>query len=249
MRFKALLLGWCLVLAQPVWALQGDFAKCRDQFVQVPLAGDDSNDFALCFTGFAVQYSGRLKTPVFAAAVLDRARMEGAKITKRFNEFYEEARLPSRARSLLSDYKRSGFDRGHMYPSGDSDNDETAIQSMSLANMVPQAPELNRGIWNKIERDVRRYAERAEGKVYVLTGPAYLAQPPATIGRGVGVPSHVWKLVHDAAQGRSWAYWIPNRDEAKAPEIIDVNTLSERTGLRFPGYDAKPGETTQPPKD
>jgi endonuclease G len=227
------------MLQSPAWALQGDFSACRQQFLEVPVSRDDSNDFALCFTGFAVQYSGNTKTPVFSAAALDRARMVGARVTQRFNEFYEEARLPFRVRSLFSDYKRSGFDRGHMYPSGDSDNDETAIQSMSLANMVPQAPELNRGVWNKIERDVRRYAERAQGKVYVITGPAYRESPPRTIGRGVGVPSHVWKLIHDAAQQRSWAYWIENRNEAKAPEIIDVITLSERTGLQFPGYESK----------
>lgn len=225
-----------LLLAPSASALEGDFSKCRAQFVEVPMAQDDSNDFALCFTGFAVQYSGVHRTPVFAAAMLDRQRMLDAKKTPRINEFYEEARLPSRVRSRLSDYKRSGFDRGHMYPSGDSDNEEAAAQSMSLANMVPQAPDLNRGIWNKIEQDTRRYVERSGGPVYVITGPAHLDTPTQQIGRGVSVPSHVWKLVHDAPARRSWVYWIENRNEARKPEIIDVQTLETRTGLRFPGH-------------
>lgn len=226
-------IGWWM---SPAWALQGDFAACRSQFLEVPIAQDDNNDFALCFTGYAVQYSGTHRTPVFAAAMLDAARMEGARRTPRINQFYEEARLPSRVRSLLSDYRQSGFDRGHMFPSGDSADEETAAQSMSLANMVPQAPDLNRGIWNKIEQDTRRYVERNGGPVYVLTGPYYAVDPPQRIGRGVSVPTHVWKLVHDAVRKRSWVYWMENRNEARKPEMIDVRTLESRTGLRFPGH-------------
>lgn len=222
--------------ATSVWALHGDFANCRHQFLEVPLAQDDSNDFALCFTGYAVQYSGRHRIPVFSAAMLDRARMEGARRTPRVGQFYEEARLPSRVRSLLSDYRQSGFDRGHMYPSGDSDSVETSEQSMSLANMVPQAPDLNRGVWNKIEQDVRRFVERNGGPVYVLTGPFVDDAQPRTIGRGVAVPTHVWKLVHDTVGKRSWVYWIENRNEARKPDIIDVAELEKRTGLSFPGH-------------
>lgn len=235
-RMVSVFWGLFMLLAAPAWALHGDFSACRNQFLELPQSQDDTNDFALCFTAYAVQYSGTYRTPVFSAAMLDKARMEGARKTPRYNQFYEEARLPSRFRSLLSDYRHSGFDRGHMYPSGDSADDETAVQSMSMANMVPQAPDLNRGVWNKIEQDVRRYVERNGGPVYVLTGPFFADKPPQVIGRGVAIPTHVWKLVHDAAQKRSWVYWIENRNEARKPEIIDVQALETRTGLRFPGH-------------
>lgn len=236
LRIKIGVLLLILQMAAPSWALHGDFSACRVQFLEVPLAQDDSNDFALCFNGYAVQYSGRHRIPVFSAAMLDSERMQGARRTPRVGQFYEEARLPSRVRSLLSDYRQSGFDRGHMYPSGDSASEETSIQSMSLANMVPQAPDLNRGIWNKIEQDVRRFVERNGGPVYVLTGPFVADAQPRTIGRGVTVPTHVWKLVHDTVGKRSWVYWIENRNEARKPEIIDVAELEKRTGLQFPGH-------------
>ncbi|MCE2681090.1 MAG: DNA/RNA non-specific endonuclease [Burkholderiales bacterium] len=236
MNFRTLTHAVLLCFSTPLWALTGDFTKCPESFIVPPLASDDSQHYALCYNGFAVQYSAQTKTPVFAAAALDKERVIGARNTKRQDRFYEEARLPSKARSLLSDYKHSGYDRGHMYPAGDSANDETSAQSMSLANMVPQASELNRGIWAKIESDTRRYAMRAQGKVYVLTGPAYLNSNSKTIGRGVAVPSHVWKLVQDASTQKSWAYWIENSDDAKQPELIDKETLSKRTGLHFYGH-------------
>ncbi|MDP2324118.1 MAG: DNA/RNA non-specific endonuclease, partial [Gammaproteobacteria bacterium] len=47
-----------------------------------------------------------------------------------------------------TDYQGSGYDRGHMCPSGDrtitrADNDVTFYMS----NMVPQAPDNNQGVW------------------------------------------------------------------------------------------------------
>lgn len=45
-------------------------------------------------------------------------------------------------------------------------------QRFSSTNMVPQAPEHNRGAWAKsVEMATRKYAGRATGDVYVITGP------------------------------------------------------------------------------
>jgi endonuclease G len=53
--------------------------------------------------------------------------------------------------------------------------------------MVPQAPEHNRGVWARsVEAATRKYASRATGDVYVITGPVYvpsLAESPS-IGHG-----------------------------------------------------------------
>ena len=48
-------------------------------------------------------------------------------------------------------------------------------QTFSLANMVPQTPELNCGVWEGIERAVRRLAAR-RGELYVITDPAFQGQ-------------------------------------------------------------------------
>lgn len=39
--------------------------------------------------------------------------------------------------------------------------------------MVPQNPTQNSGAWSKIEQDTRRYALRAKGDVFVITGPVF----------------------------------------------------------------------------
>src|SRR5699024_839614 len=65
------------------------------------------------------------------------------------------------------DYQGSGFDRGHMAPAGDMHNQESMAQSFSLANIVPQNAQHNRGAWSKIEADTRKYVSRAQGDVYI----------------------------------------------------------------------------------
>ena len=111
-------------------------------------------------------------------------------------------------------------------------------QSFSLANIVPQAAEHNRGAWAKIETDTRRYVSRASGPVYVITAPVYANPRIETIGPGqVWVPTHLFKLVYDPAAGRAWAHWSENADTARIGPPISYDELVRRTGVTWlPGF-------------
>lgn len=210
------------------------FSQCLDEFPgrAVPVLPSASTGRDLCFDGFAVLHSSRTRTPLYVVERLSRERVEAARDNKRTDRFYEEARLPSRERAAAGDYVNSGFDRGHMAPAGDMPNPRAMAQSFSLANVVPQDPDNNRGLWAKIERDTRKYAERAPGDVYVFTGPVFDSRG-TTIGSGVAVPTHLYKLVYDSARERAWAFWVPNAPNVRAPERISYDELVKRTGIRF----------------
>lgn len=186
----------------------------------------------LCFSAFAVLHNGQTKTPVFVAERLNRHVLAQAQGMHRTDKFYAEARLPKAERSDLSDYKGSGYSRGHMAPAGDMSTNETMAQSFSLANMVPQDQRQNAGAWSHIEQDTRKYVMRAAGDVYVFTGPFY-ADKPKEIGAGVAVPGYIYKVVYDATTKRSWVHWQANSASTKAGAPISYDEFVRRTGMQF----------------
>jgi endonuclease G len=214
------------------------FADCPRFFANgtPPVVEKHPIQRALCYDAFAILHSGESKTAVFVAQRLNQASIADSD-EKRTNRFFPDARLRSAERASLDDYKGSGFDRGHMAPAGDMPTAQAMAQSFSLADMVPQAPEHNRGVWAKsVESATRKYASRATGDVYVITGPVYvprIAESPS-IGRGqVRVPKYLFKLVYDEQKGKAWAYWQENSDETKASPPINYGELVERTGISF----------------
>ena len=212
----------------------GDFAACRKFFAggRPPAFAPRPTHRALCYEAFAILHSGETRTPVFVAEKLNRQAILDAD-EKRGDKFFGDARLPRAERAELTDYKGSGYARGHMAPAGDMPTPAAMAQSFSLANMVPQSSKQNSGPWAKIEKDTRLHASRAKGDVFVITGPVF--QPgAATIGANqVRVPSHLFKLVYDAQTGRAWAHWQANADSTMAGPPISYGELVKRTGVNF----------------
>jgi endonuclease G len=61
-----------------------------------------------------------------------------------------------------------------------------------------------------------------------------------TIGAGVAVPSHLFKLVYDPTTQRAWAHWLENTDWARVSAPISYDELVRRTGIEFlPGVHPK----------
>lgn len=203
------------------------FAQCRQFFVdgRPPVVPQRPALRELCYESFAVLHSGETKTPVYVAERLNRKSIEEAN-EKRADRFFADARLPAAERAELEDYKHSGYSRGHMAPAGDMSTPTAMAQSFSLANMVPQNPQQNGGSWAKIEQDTRKYALRARGDVYVITGPVFERGAP-TIGEGrVRVPRYLFKLVYDVSTGKSWAHWQENREGERVSVPISYVLIS-----------------------
>lgn len=215
-----------------------DFSACRHFFAngRPPLITPRPTHRALCYDAFALLHSGESKTALFVAERLNRASVADAD-EKRSNRFFPDARLRASERAELGDYKGSGFDRGHLAPAGDMPTAQAMAQSFSLANMVPQAPEHNRGVWARtVEMATRKYVARATGDVYVITGPVFapsIAKSPS-IGRDqVHVPKYLFKLVYDRDKNRAWAHWHENADATRGSRPISYAELVRRTGVEF----------------
>jgi len=183
----------------------------------------------LCFDGYAVEHSGLTRTPLWSAEHLTAAAVEAARLLPRQGWFHAEPRLPDGRKAALSDYVRSGYDRGHMSPNGDMPTEEAQQQSFSLANIVPQAPRLNRELWEGIESTVRMWALRSGG-IYVVTGPVYQGSSLQALQGRVLVPTSIFKAVYDPAGRRAGVYLSRNTDDSDY-ETISVTALETLTGI------------------
>jgi endonuclease G len=188
----------------------------------------------LCFTHFAVMHSGITRTPLWSAEHLTPRALESARETKRVNDFHEESQLPPGERANLRDYARSGYDRGHMAPSGDMPDAASQAQSFSLANMIPQDPDNNRNLWEGIESALRTRVKES-GELYVITGPLFVGSNLRQLNGRVTVPTQIFKAVYDPRSKSAAAYLVDNAPGMNFA-VISIAELEKKAGINlFPG--------------
>ncbi len=187
---------------------------------------------------YTVCYSTVAKHPVWVAYELTAA--ETQKRVKRKGRFRKDSAIPGMT-ITTKDYKRTGFDRGHLAPAADMSFDQTAMgESFFLSNVCPQFPKFNRGIWKSLEEQVRDIARR-HGAVYVVTGPIIGASCSSMNGK-VPIPSAFYKALLTRDHRHAVAFLMPHTQEAEcdgsssqllSARMITVDSLERVTGLDF----------------
>jgi len=134
-------------------------------------------------------------------------------------------------------YKKSGYDKGHLCPAADREYNKKAYETTFLtSNISPQDHEFNSGIWNRLEEKIRYWAVKYDG-VFVVTA-GVLAPTLKTIGKEkVAVPNYFYKIVLDENQGkyRLIAFLIPNSASNKPlyDFVVSVDQIEKLTGIDF----------------
>ena len=134
-------------------------------------------------------------------------------------------------------YKKSGFDKGHLCPAGDMKFSENAFNdTFYTSNISPQKHDFNCGIWNRLEQKVRYWAEKYKS-IYIITGPV-LNSNLTTIGKeNVAVPKYFYKvLLHKSKNEiKMIAFLVPSVDsqEPLYNFVVSVAAVEKQTGLNF----------------
>lgn len=193
-------------------------------------------------TYFAFSYVEEHEQAEWVAYVLtDKMTINNVKRNNNFREDYEI----TTGSASLSDYRGSGYDRGHMCPGGDMYFNYKAMdETFVLSNMSPQIGEgFNRDIWRLLEMRVREIA-REEKELVVVTGPVF-KNNIRTIGYNkVTVPGYYYKVVLDlTGTKKMYAWLLPHKylnghsyDEYK----VSVDKVEQETGIDF--FSALPDE-------
>ena len=135
-----------------------------------------------------------------------------------------------------SDYKHSGYDRGHMAPANDMKWSKTSMEeSFYMTNICPQLHALNDGCWRKLELAIHRWAQR-DKRLIIAAGPV-LKNVMHTIGpdRNISVPAAFYKVVYAPNQGRAIGFIFNNEkiSGGYASHAVSVDYVERVTGIDF----------------
>ncbi|MDR1683448.1 MAG: DNA/RNA non-specific endonuclease [Candidatus Symbiothrix sp.] len=161
--------------------------------IEIPAKIAGRTEQMITHIGYTVSYNSDWKTPNWVAYELTKEEVEG--IVPRYNAFLPDPEVSYENSATTYDYSNSGWDRGHMAPAADMKWSEQAMkESFFLSNICPQNSNLNRGIWNDLEEQVRKLAQQ-KGKIYVVCGPI-ISKQPKTIGTNkVAIPDAFFKVL------------------------------------------------------
>lgn len=157
---------------------------------------------------------------------------------KRTNKFVADPEIAKTGQASNADYKKSGYDKGHLAPAADmSWSLKTMTESFYFSNMSPQKPQFNRVIWKNLEELVRTWAQKY-GKIYIATGPI-LDSFIEYIGKGkIGAPTYFYKTIlyyNPPKQAKAIAFIMKNEGSTKPFSFfaVSVDELEKRTNIDF----------------
>ncbi|WP_455665882.1 DNA/RNA non-specific endonuclease [Phocaeicola sp.] len=210
--------------------------------LEIPVMQSSADGQILKRKGYTLSYNADYKTPQWVAWELTKKETTGTE--GRTDKFLPDPDVRG-AKAYTGDYTKSGYDRGHMAPAADMKWSRQAMEeSFYLSNICPQNPNLNRGDWNDLEEQSRKWAKKY-GVVYITCGPIYDTKRPKRIGNNkVAVPDAFYKvvLINDKKNPQAIGFIFPNKAGHKPLKkyMVTVDSVEKRTNIDF--FPALPDE-------
>jgi endonuclease G, mitochondrial len=195
---------------------------------------------------YSLSYNRDKRTPNWTAWRLDSTWIGTA---PRQDDFRPDPTLPAGWYQVTdTDYSGSGYDRGHMRPSGDTtrsipDNSSTFL----MTNMVPQLAANNQGPWEDFETYCRTVVAGGN-EIYIMSG---VSGSLGLTASGITIPQYTWKVAVVLPNGnndlqrvnkgtRVIGIWVPNFTgtglniaDVWRKYRVSVDSIESRTGLNF----------------
>jgi len=158
---------------------------------------------------YTICYSYKYKGAKYVAYTLDGSKVNKLNIKKR-PKFYSEKLIPLKYRGKSNDYKYSGYDRGHLASDASFDYDKKALSKVyTMANIIPQSPQVNRKLWLKAE-NLERYIAVKLGSVSVMNGVVYSSNPKRIGKNNIAVPIGFWKKIYNDSKKYQKCFYYKN---------------------------------------
>ncbi|MGB6296541.1 MAG: DNA/RNA non-specific endonuclease, partial [Rivularia sp. (in: cyanobacteria)] len=202
---------------------------------------NNPNNYLMIKPQYALSYNRDKGIPNWVSWQLNKSWIGN---TDRSNDFRPDSELPDGWYQVRGkEYRGSGYDRGHVVPSGDrtnnpSDNSATFL----MTNIIPQSPDNNRDYWRELEQYGRDLVEQGN-ELYIIAG-GYGEN--GRIGDGkISVPARLYKIIV-VTNPRTKVNGINNSTKVIAIDtpntggsgdwenfITTVDTIENKTGYDF----------------
>ena len=199
----------------------------------------NDHDSIIHHSAYSLSYNSDYHQANWVAYLLTRVEvdpivLEGKRV-KRSNNFIAGPNVQET--DLSSDYYKSNYDRGHLAPAGDMAFSKIAMdESFYYTNMSPQVASFNRGVWKKLETQVRNWAIEYDS-LYIVTGPIFSDSMKVIGPHRVAVPTAYYKVVLDNHKGKEKVIGFLMRNEGSKAIlktfVLSVDEVEELTGIDF----------------
>jgi endonuclease G, mitochondrial len=183
---------------------------------------------------YTLSYSEKHEQAEWVAYELKKSQLSRSNLERPY--FIDDPKVGTGSASWKN-YKRSGYDKGHLCPAADRRFSRAAFdETFYTSNISPQLNDFNAGIWNRLEQKTRYWAAKYDG-VYVVTG-GVLADGLKAIGKeDVSVPQYFYKILLDNSRGeyKTIAFLVPHEDSEKPLNsfVVSIDQLEKMTGIDF----------------
>jgi uncharacterized repeat protein (TIGR01451 family) len=173
----------------------------------------------------AIDYNDTFGVPNWASWDLTASDLGSS---GRSPNFTADTNLPSAFYKVTTtDYSGSGFDRGHMCPSADrTDNDADNALVFLMSNIIPQAGNMNSGVWASFENYCRSLAQSGN-ELLIICGPGGFNGSFIQPSQRAFIPGYAWKIVVVVPAGSGTALSrITSATRVIAIKIPNINSVS-----------------------
>lgn len=184
---------------------------------------------------YTLKYNEKTEQADWVAYRLKKIDLNNSKF-ERTNNFRMDPDVKTKS-AALSDYKGSGYDRGHLAPAADfAWTKEGMSESFYMSNMTPQEPGFNRGIWKTLESRVRDWA-KSNQEVFIVTGPIHNGRGTKIGKNKVVVPDRFFKVVLELTgkEVKGIGFIIENKQSSRqlSSYAMSIDDVEKATGLDF----------------
>ncbi len=208
------------------------FAHCSAQLSMVGIPSYVDSLAIVKHNGFTLEYSEQHEQARWVAYMLTAERVNGP--IARVDNFRADP-LVVTGSAELTDYKNSGYDRGHLFPAGDAKYDAVVMdECFYLSNMSPQNNAFNGGVWERLESQVRKWSLQYD-TIYVVTAGILTDGLPTIGANKVSVPLFFYKVIYSPKMQRGIGFIIKNEESSQdlSTFALSIDSVESMTSMDF----------------